>query len=722
MAVATADPEVQIEVKTSKHRRDIEGLRAVAVLLVICDHLFGWPHGGYVGVDVFFVISGFLITGLLLREHDGSGRISFAGFYRRRARRILPAATLTLVATCAATYLVLVGSRIHQTYVDALWSAVFWSNWHFAAVGTDYFQSNNATSPVQHFWSLSLEEQFYVVWPALLLLMLSLGARRWGRRVSHRGAIGALTVIIVASAWWSIVQTRSNPTVAYFSTFTRAWELGVGALLAIAASGASRLPFVARAIGAWVGLAGIIVSSFVINGSTPFPGSAAMLPVAAVALVIFCGIGATDHSYIPALTNPVSGYIGRISYSLYLWHFPAIVLVGAVIAPSTARFYLLAGGIGVLCAVLSFHLVEDPIRRRAWRTKRTAGDRSPRTGFSIAWFGYYQYLTLGLIVLVCVFFGLVLRDNQSSSSDATASQGVSGSGATTRQASPGSGKVVPLTAQAALTAEIKASISPSAWGKLNPSLDQLTSSRVPEWSHSGCDVTTASNEDKCIFGSPNATKSAVVEGDSTALSWVPAIRAALGPSWRVHVLTLNSCPAALVKTFRDPDKSTQLNTTCLDHKAWVQTQIQALKPDMVFMSSAKRFVDRQYARPQGNAKLASWEQGMRQAIAAVKPYAKRVVVLSSPPTTGDLTSCVTRFSKPVDCTRDVGSGWQTVSVVEAAAAKDEGEQYIDTSSWNCALGRCPAVIGTTPVMVDGTHFTGAYSKSLGTVMRLAVRP
>ena len=216
-------------------RRDIQGLRAIAVALVIADHLIGRPSGGFIGVDVFFVLSGFLITGLLIRERERTGRISFRSFYVRRARRILPLAALVLVVTVSVSWLVFRTSRAVQTSVDALWSLLFAANWRFAAVGTDYLQAGVPVSPVQHYWSLAVEEQFYLAWPWLVLLAFWL-ATRFVRK--PRLVLTVLfSVAIVSSLVWAFYEVESARTVAYFSTFSRAWELGVGALIAVAEIG-----------------------------------------------------------------------------------------------------------------------------------------------------------------------------------------------------------------------------------------------------------------------------------------------------------------------------------------------------------------------------------------------------------------------------------------------------------------------------------------------------
>ena len=239
-------------------RPDIQGLRAVAVLLVALNHAgVRQLSGGYVGVDVFFVISGFLIAGWLMKRTARSGRVPFAEFYAARARRILPAATLTLVVTVVASYYLLNYVRALSAFHDAVWAAFFAANVHFAQVGTDYFARANPPSPVQQYWTLAVEEQFYLVWPATLALVLWAVAlvRRRGRDGVKPGlvddvAVRWLTVFVVlavaASLAYSIRLTPEQPTSAYFSTLTRAWELGVGVLIALVANRLQALPRVVR--------------------------------------------------------------------------------------------------------------------------------------------------------------------------------------------------------------------------------------------------------------------------------------------------------------------------------------------------------------------------------------------------------------------------------------------------------------------------------------------
>ncbi|MDQ1570839.1 MAG: hypothetical protein QOF79_1513 [Actinomycetota bacterium] len=350
-------------------RPDIEGLRAVAVMLVALDHAdIGFLAGGYIGVDVFFVISGFLITSLLLREVGGpSRRRALVNFYARRVKRLLPAATLVLFVTVMAAYHYLGFLRGDDVAIDARWCAAFVGNIRFALVGTNYLGAQEPPSPLQHFWSLGVEEQFYLVWPSMMLLVAAVVPRR-----HLRISIGILLgIVISASLAWSYLQTNSDPGWAYFSPLTRAWELGVGASIAIGAPLVSRIsPRLAIPIS-WIGLIGIVASAFIIDGATPFPGIAAIAPVLATALVIVGGAVGSGGGAVALLRRLPFQWVGKLSYSFYLWHWPILVIAAQHAGKrlSVAHNLVLLTGALALSAV-TFYTVESPVRRsRALRGK-----------------------------------------------------------------------------------------------------------------------------------------------------------------------------------------------------------------------------------------------------------------------------------------------------------------------------------------------------------------
>jgi peptidoglycan/LPS O-acetylase OafA/YrhL len=372
------------DVQKQRHfRPDIQGLRALAVLLVIAAHAgFSTFAGGFVGVDVFFVISGFLITSLLVREATRTDRISLKGFYARRARRILPAAALVAVATVVASIAFLPLVRAVEVIKDSIWVAAFAANIRFASVGTDYFAQGEPASPLQHYWSLSVEEQYYLVWPLLLVGWLAWAARRKAGPLSLTPALVLVGVLSLASFCWSLWATYASPTTAYFSTLTRAWELGVGSALAIwmalrSARSYQRPPrWFVEAVGA-AGVLAIAVAVLGYGPDTPFPGYQALLPVLGTAALLYVGgAHAGDQADDQAaqrrpssvsrlLSVPLAVVIGDWSYSLYLWHWPVLRIaqdhLGVDRLPLGQLVLALALVFGL--SALSYRFVEEPFRR-----------------------------------------------------------------------------------------------------------------------------------------------------------------------------------------------------------------------------------------------------------------------------------------------------------------------------------------------------------------------
>jgi peptidoglycan/LPS O-acetylase OafA/YrhL len=341
-------------------RPDVEGLRAIAVGLVVLYHA-GVPKmgGGYVGVDVFFVLSGFLITGLLIRERLTRGSNSLPGFYARRARRILPVATIVLMVTVLASYHWLGFLRAGVIAEDGKWTATFLANIRFALQGTQYLTASAPPSPLQHYWSLAVEEQFYLVWPALFLLVAAI-ARGAGLRLK---LATVLAFIIGASFAWSVIETRQNGTWAFFSPLTRAWELGLGAMLAVATPAMLRLP---QRLGAWLSWAGVVAvvgSAFLISATTAFPGYAAALPVLGTVAVVAGGTIRPGGGAEILLRQRPMQWLGKLSYSLYLWHWPLLTIAAQRQArPLTVGTGLLWVAVALVLSAVVFWVIENPVR------------------------------------------------------------------------------------------------------------------------------------------------------------------------------------------------------------------------------------------------------------------------------------------------------------------------------------------------------------------------
>lgn len=711
----------------ARKRGDIEGLRAVAVVLVILDHLLGWPAGGFVGVDVFFVISGFLITSLLLREAQASGRISLVGFYRRRIKRIVPVALLVLVGTALTAHLVFIAARADQVRVDTLYAAAFWANWHFGAVGTDYFQQGQSPSPAQHFWSLSVEEQFYVLWPWLLLVLVIAARRVWARRAGHLIFAGALT-LTVASFAWSLHQSAAEPTVAYFSSFGRAWEIGVGACVALLPLALDRVTVLLRLILGWAGLIAIVASALAISATSAFPAPWAAVPVAGAALVIVAGTGAKHHRYIPALTNPVAGYLGTLSYSLYLWHWPVIVFAQALTPHRGAIFYVATASTAVALSAASYHLVENPIRTsellvpRADRKRRGRPARriERRARLAVTFVSTAVLLSCAILSVATmqgrsvhpiVAFDASGQDTGSTPSGHSSQPGDTRPEPAVRTAQPGS--LPPVT-----VADLTQALATQRWPDIDLSQGGLHSLQS-KFLTPDCLANYAGNDKGvCHYLVANPTERVALLGDSIALAWGPALQSAF-PTWDLTTYAKEACPWANAIL---SNSATSRYTSCLDfHQAAFQ-QLRELAPDVIFLSSAEHQIGN-LAGPARAHPDRLWPGYERQTLVQLEKLTRaKIVILTPPPRIASLTDCATQLNTPRDCAATISDAWhRTFVATQKAAAGDRRVTLIDDHTWFCADLMCPPIFQGVPIRSDDVHVTQLYAQRIAPNLAAALR-
>ena len=664
-----------------RFRPDVEGLRAVAVLLVVFYHAnVARVTGGFIGVDVFFVISGFVITGLLLRERQRTGHTSILNFYARRVRRILPAATLVILVVVAASYLLLGYVSGDLIADDGRWAAVFLSNFHFEAVGTNYFTAKLPPSPLQNFWSLSVEEQFYVVYPSLFLVMA-----RWKGRLSPQAKMAiTLAIVIVASYWLSVVQTASHPTAAYFSPFTRAWELALGALVALGTPWLKRIPAPRAALLTWAGLAAILVAAFAFTAQTAYPGSLVAIPVLGSALILAGGAAAPHFGAEWLLRRRSFQWFGQRSYSLYLWHWPILIVAaeqaGKPSLPVGDNLLLIV--IAVVIAMASYRFVENPIRR--WRLPS-------RTTVAAG---------LAAVAMTVTILSLIIDTS-----------------------SPGTASGIPPApdVQAVLHEVAAATSITKVPAALDPGLAQASSDFGGFAEPGRCAVYLAQSTDGlCALGDVHARRLLILYGDSHALMWLPAFESiARAAHMKLLVLGKPDCPASLLTVSSPPGIGSPGSPylACNEWHAWAVKTINRLSPSMLVISQ-----DNTYTPP--GFKLftdAQWRGGLAALFNAVHGARTEKIFLGNIPLLSQSgpTCLSVHMGDAQACSTPTPQAYRHFDLAEYSVTQSLHIRYIDPTPWFCST-TCTAVVGPFDVYLDIFHVSAAYATYLRNALAQAL--
>jgi len=678
----------------------------VAVALVALAHA-GMPglSGGYIGVDVFLVLSGYLISSLLLHEATSTGSVSLVAFYARRARRILPAATFTLVVTALVATLMLPYTRANQIVQDVLWATFFGANVHESALGTDYFTADLPPSPVQHFWSLAVEEQFYVVWPALLVLVLAVGLRH------HRaGALGArrrlplLALLVVAlcagSWWWAQELTATNPTAAYFSTPARVWELGAGALLALTGRLPVRLPFLASALMSWGGTIAVLVAATTFDASTPVPGRAALLPVLGTVALLAAGAAGPGAGACRLLSGKWLSRLGDLSYGFYLWHWPFLVLPSVYVGHELGlmrNLGLLLAALGV--SALTYRLVEDPVRR-----VHSLGRRP------------HLALSLWPLAVTAVLVTALWSGGRIAAAAAAAAAAASGGAASVIDVS-----AVPVADRAPRTGDARtdavAEAVDQAWldAPLPTVKQDLRTLATDKWDRDESCMAgrSGASAELCPAGDTGASRTIVLLGDSHAGMWLPPLDT-LGreQGWRVVPLLKYGCSAVDWPVWRtDLGHSA---TECDAFQEWALDEVAAIGPDVVVVGSRATLdlADERAAGPLGStgAALDAWGTGMRRLVEELSLSAGTVrLVLDSPALDEQPADCLSaRGATMGTCTVDMPTLVAEVNARTRATAASTGAGVVDMTPYLCAENRCPMVVSNIAVYADDNHLSATY--------------
>lgn len=648
-------------------RGDIEGLRAVAVGTVLLYHV-GLPFmpGGFVGVDIFFVISGFLITSLLLREAMKTGRVSLADFYARRARRLLPAASVVLIFTAVLGWAVLPGPDRLNLGADVVAATFYIINWALAWRSVDYLAEDAAPSALQQYWSLSVEEQFYVVWPLIIILGLVLARRT---RVRPKPLLFAMLAVLAAvSLVYSVVHTKSDPATAYFYTTTRVWELAIGALLAFLVVRLTSLPRRAAEALAAVGLALIVWSAFFLTSATPWPSAWALAPTVGAALVIAAGCATQTTVTARLLSLRPMVWIGGISYAIYLWHWPLITIAKTAYPDVRIRHLVLLGVLSIALAWLTKHLVEDPIRFHPGLSAK------PSRGLLFGLASMVVTALVGTAVWATV-----------PKLDANARV----NGATSLVADPSSDT---WTVRKDLSQVVPTS------GKVTPD-PAVAPEDVPSYYADDCQVAQGDPEvdTSCVYGSKDGSQTIAMLGDSKMGQWFPAVESiAKSEGWRLELYLKSAC--SFTYDGADPD--------CEEFGHNVNAHFdQGAAPDVALVS-------------QGSATSSSLRSGMAEAIKDLEAKGTEVVVVADTPRPdqAQVYTCVEEHPEDFEACAFPAKGKGRAGVgtsALAAAAKLADTSFVDLNEWICPPGRsCPAVIDDTLVYRQGSHVTATYIRSL----------
>ncbi|PWJ56036.1 Peptidoglycan/LPS O-acetylase OafA/YrhL, contains acyltransferase and SGNH-hydrolase domains [Quadrisphaera granulorum] len=680
--------ETPVQGAARSTRKDIQGLRAVAVLLVVLYHA-GLPglSGGYVGVDVFFVVSGFLMTAHLLKRLRSTGRVGMVDFYARRVRRLFPMALLVVLVTLIAAWFVVPPLAYAAVAREAVAAALFVPNVLFAARGTSYLASHDP-SLFQHYWSLGVEEQFYLLWPVGLVLL-------WW--VSRR-SLPVLTVLVAGLVGLSlagcIVLTGMSQPYAFFLLPSRAWELGVGALVALVLAGPagaalrSAWAAVPLAVVGWVGLALVAVAGALYDDSTSFPGAAAVVPVLGAGLILLAGSGGAPGA--PAGVGRVLGlrpltWVGDISYSLYLWHWPLLLLPAAAGLDLGLGQKLALVAVAVLLSALTTRFVEEPFRGRVRATPKAGGSAALRRLTA----GPGAVVVCGLVAtaLVAGATGLTgwASDQRRLTSDRTAAAW-----------DPSDAPVFPTYVPA----------------NLRPSLTAAAADR-PAIYDDGCMLQGHDDHvrDGCVFGDPAGTTTVVLFGDSHAGNWMPALDAAAAArSMRLVVYVKGSCAAADVV----PVAQGNLLTSCATWRAEVLRRLAADPPAVVVLGAAAGVV----LPGDPSTRTARWNEGLARTLAAL-PSQSRVVAIGDNPVPPDTVNAC--FSAHLD---DASTCWRPRATTVpdewnralAATVTAAGGRYTDFTDRLCDQDVCGGIAGDTLLFFDGGHLTATASRALAGVV------
>ena len=645
--------------KVAQRRNDLDGLRAIAALLVVLFHasIPGFS-GGFIGVDVFFVLSGYFITGILLKDIQKFGRVRFAEFYSRRARRLMPAATLVLFCTAVVVWYVMPTARLRDSGIEIFSAGTYLANFRFAGQATNYFATQDP-SPVLHYWSLAVEEQFYVFWPIFLLGCARL-SRRFKRDLTTLGIVGVSTTSLLACVWY----TFHDQPVAFYMFPLRAWQLGLGALAHIAVTSIStkgwKMPFPL----AWIGLAGIVIPGFTYTESMAYPGYAALLPAFGCFLLVISGPELRGPARILEIRPLVQ--LGNWSYSIYLWHWPLLVLtvlwLGRKLSMSEA---LAMVGISVLLGYLTYRFWENPMRHaRLFRVSNIS-----TTILTVV------FLTSSIVPAISVIQQGTFLMNSGQTYKFSAIQ-------------------TPKLLLAAISGGASLKQLPN---RLTPSLANVERDNPPV---RDCflqfeETTIPTN---CSFGDSQGEVSIVLTGDSHAHQWFSAVQAvALKHKWKLYFFGKSSCPFTTEPARR---ANGDLYRQCDSYQKNALKKVREIKPDLLILGQARGIVG--WSMPAFGDMVKKVRGKKNLILLGDNPYPESDAELRS--------TCISRNSSNIAAC-NLNSRKATSSLYNnqlVSIARENHAEMLPVEQWFCAKDVCPVIVNNIQVYRTGQHVTSTY--------------
>lgn len=659
-------------------RPEIQALRALAVLLVVVYHLE--PRilpGGYIGVDIFLVISGFLITSHLLREADRTGRIDLLSFYAGRVRRILPAALLVIVVVVAVTLLLLPSTLWESLGIQAVASALSVQNWVLAASSVDYLAAEEAPSALQHFWSLGVEEQFYLFWPLLVVAAFAGPLRRW--RTSALW-IGFSATALASLAYSAYLGFSGDPS-GYFVTTTRVWELAAGGLLALVAAQRAQtgrrilegIPAVLRNVLVLFALAALAGAAFTYSGDIVFPGVAALVPVLSTVLIIAAERTEGLLSLPPVVDSGPIQWVGAVSYSLYLWHWPLIVfaaqLTGGDPGPLESVGLL---ALSLLLAQLSFRYVENPVRR--WPTLSRGAGRTVLAGAA----------AVGLVATL----GFVPQQAQSALAEKQNKQAAE----LTSNPPPGFGAASLAQGMPAYLGENR---------QIVPTLSEA-SGDFPQLGD--CVQKPQSTQAKeCEFGNPSAKTTIALVGDSHATHWYQAVQAlADANDWKLVTYLKDSCPFSKAQRTAEADGS----ISCSEANRETARRL-AERGDIDVVLTAN-WAEPSYTSDAARGFAEAWSELEDAGIDVIS-----LVDTPRPALKGYARDCLAENPEnPQRCVTPRDKALPPGDVTGEAGKLEPRVQVLDLTDQFCTEETCPSLVGNVLVYRDKHHVSDTYMRTL----------